>query len=208
MSKPVKITGYRPTPTDVSPFPDKKYALLLCDPPWRFQAYSGKGLQKSPDRHYPTMTPNQIAALPVDSIAADDAILALWVTSPHLEIGMNTIKSWGFSYRSTGFAWVKTTKDGHGFPIGGGFYTRANIELCLIARRGKGLKVLDHGVRQLIVEPRREHSRKPDRVHDDLVSLFGDVPRIELFAREQFEGWDSWGDSTSEFSSTTEVPPL
>lgn len=115
----------------------------------------------------------------------------MWVTMPNLIEGLEVIKSWGFTYKTCGFNWVKTYKSGKPV-IGLGYWTRANAELCLIATKGK-IRRISKNVSQIIMETPREHSRKPDIVRDKIVELVGDLPRIELFARQYADGWDCWG---------------
>ena len=125
---------------------DKKYGVIYADPPWTYKTYSGKGKEKrSAENHYACMRKEDIQALPVQGIAAEDCVLFLWVTMPCLEEGLELIRKWGFTYKTCAFTWVK-------------------------------------------------HSRKPDEVRDRIVELMGDIPRIELFARQQVDGWDCWGD--------------
>ena len=186
------------------PFPNNKYNIIYADPPWKFQSFSDKGKGKSPEKHYDCMSDEDIYNLPVQDIVDYDSILFIWVTYPLLIQGFNTIESWGFQYKTCAFCWVKTNKrysinQSSFFPednfdsfTGLGHWTRANSELCLLATRGKPKRV-SKSVRQLIYEPIREHSRKPDCTRDRIVELVGDLPRIELFARKKYEGWDAWG---------------
>ena len=110
---------------------------------------------------------------------------------PNLIEGTEVLKSWGFKYKTVGFTWVKTNKN-KGYYSGLGFYTNSNCEICLIGRKGK-FNRNSKKVKQLVVDQLREHSRKPDCVRDRIVELCGDLPRIELFARQKVEGWDCWG---------------
>ena len=186
------------------PFPSKKFNIIYADPPWRFLTFSNKGKGKSPENHYDCMSDEDIYNLPVQDIVDHDAILFIWVTYPLIIQGFNTIESWGFQYKTCAFCWVKTNKrysinQSSFFPEdnfdsfqGLGYWTRANSELCLLATKGKPKRV-SKSVRQLIYEPIREHSRKPDCARDRIVELVGDLPRIELFARKKYEGWDAWG---------------
>ena len=105
---------------------------------------------------------------------------------------LELIKYWGFSYSTVGFNWVKTNKNNNDYFVGMGWWTRANQEMCLLAKKGR-IKSQSKSVRRLIVSPRQEHSKKPDEVRDRIVELCGDLPRIELFARQRVEGWDCWG---------------
>lgn len=133
-----------------------------------------------------------ICALPVADLTDKDCALFLWVTFPVLPDAFKVIEAWGYTYKSVAFTWIKTCRKSEGFHVGMGHYTRANAEICLLATKGSPKRV-SKGVRQLIVSPIEEHSKKPDEVRDRIVQLFGDVPRVELFARQNAEGWDSWG---------------
>ena len=144
---------------------------------------------------YPTMVSDDIESLPVGDIAADDAILFLWVMNSELPLALRCIENWGFTYKTIGFVWVKLTKreGSDTFHFGGGNWTRSNPELCLLATRGK-MKRLSASIRKLVVSPIRDHSQKPDEIRDMIVELVGDLPRIELFARRATDGWDAIGD--------------
>lgn len=159
-----------------------KYDIIYADPPWRYTTRSSKGLGKSAEKHYEVMSMEDIDRLPVSEIASDNAVLFMWVTDPLLPRQLLTIERWGFTYKTVGFTWRKLTKHGKDF-IGLGYYTRSNPEMCLIATRGKPLKVDSHSIRQLISHEAREHSRKPDEVYDCIEQLYPDKSYIELFAR-------------------------
>ena len=132
-----------------------------------------------------------IKNLPIQDITDKDCVLFIWVTMPNLIEGIETIKSWGFQYKTCGFTWLKTYKNGN--PVCGlGYWTRSNAELCLLATKGKP-KRINKGVYQAVLDVQREHSRKPDCVRDRIVELMGDLPRIELFARQKTPGWDVFG---------------
>lgn len=169
----------------------KKYNIIYADPPWTYKTWTAKGGHKSASAHYPTMKKEDIQKLPVKELAADDCCLFLWVTMPNLVEGIELIEKWGFKYKTCAFDWVKTYKSGK--PVFGlGYWTRANAELCLLATKGHP-KRINKSVSQIVIERPREHSRKPDCVRDRIVQLLGDLPRIELFARQRVDGWDSWG---------------
>ena len=170
----------------------KKYSCILADPAWEYRVWSKKGAGRSAEHHYPTMSIADICALPVADLADKDCALFLWVTFPLLPDAFKVIEAWGMTYKSVAFAWVKTCRKSDGWHIGMGHYTRANAEICLLATRGSPKRV-SKSVRQLIVSPVEEHSKKPDEARDRIVQLFGDVPRIELFARRRADGWDAWG---------------
>lgn len=172
-----------------------RYRVVLADPPWK---YGDK--QTNRKANYRRMTLREIRQMGVGSIVARDAALLLWATAPLLPEAVSVMGAWGFTYTTVGFVWVKTRKKpkepGEKHPVRGmGHYTRSNAELCLLGIRGRGVRVVSHSVGQVILEPRREHSAKPACVRDRIVQLFGDVPRVELFARGEVpEGWDAWGD--------------
>lgn len=168
----------------------KKYKIIYADPPWRYQDKSCIG---SAENHYPTMKIEDICNLPVNGIADKDAVLFLWVTYPMLAEGLKLIEAWGFKYKTIGFQWLKTNKKNKdSFFFGLGRWTRGNTECCLIATKGKPSRI-SNKVSQLIIEPIQHHSKKPDVTRDKIVELMGDLPRIELFARNKTEGWDVWG---------------
>lgn len=175
------------------------YRLIYADPAWAFDNWSAKGEDRNANQHYPTMTVDEVAALPVGSLASDHCALAMWVTDPLLDRALDVMKHWGFRFTTVLFTWTKEKPSG-AEHIGTGYYTRANPEMCLLGMIGS-VPVLDRGVRQWRHAPVREHSRKPDEFADDLDRLFGDVPRVELFARRRRAGWDSWGNQVDRFEA-------
>lgn len=172
---------------------DKRYSIIYADPPWQFKTYSDKGKGRSAERHYPTMTKTEIQQLPIDRISADDSVLLLWVTAPCLIEGLDLIRAWGFSYKTVAFTWVKQNKKSDSFFTGMGYYTRSNAEFCLLATKGKVLERKSHSVSSVLCTHIERHSKKPDEARERIVTLFGDIPRIELFARQHSDGWDCWG---------------
>lgn len=185
------------------PFPDKKYKIIYADPPWEYGNYSNMGdpvkckrlgiQPKFKITPYSGMNIEQIKALPVSDISDDDSVLLMWITWPCLLWAEPVMKAWGFEYRTLAFNWVKKNKNGVGWFFGLGNYTRANSEICLLGRRGKGCKVINKKVEQILDSPLTEHSEKPNEARLRIVKLFGDLPRIELFARSKIHGWDVWG---------------
>ena len=173
-------------------FPDKKYNIIYADPAWNYETWS-EGASRNVKGKYKTMSMKEIWDLPVKDICEKDCILFIWVTYPKLIDCMETIKKWGFTYKTCGFSWIKKNKKSDSLFLGMGYWTRANNEICLLATKGKPKKI-SSSVRQVVLDPIREHSRKPDCVRNRIVELLGDLPRIELFARQKVEGWDSWGD--------------
>ena len=171
---------------------DKKYNIIYADPPWNFATWSRKS-HKHVSKHYSTMTIEEIMRLPVNELADDNAVLFIWVTFPNLPHVLKVIEAWGFKYKTIGFTWIKQNKKSNSLFWGMGYYTRSNAEVCLLATKGKPLPRLSHSVHSAIVSKVEEHSKKPDEVRDRIVELFGDIPRIELFARQCVDGWDAWG---------------
>lgn len=193
--------------------PRGHFRAIYADPPWHFQTYNEAGRQRSPDWkpfkgspsiHYDTMSAEAIRALPVADLAADDSCLFLWICWPLLSEALELITAWGFTYKTCAFSWTKAHagqiemfRDDADVQVGMGYWTRSNSEVCLLATRGKPRR-LNADVRQAIIEPRREHSRKPDCVPARIERLVGG-PYLELFARTQRPGWTVWGNETDKF---------
>lgn len=182
------------------------YGMIVADPPWQFRTRSTKGEGRSAVQHYPVMKLDALMRLPVATLAASDSWLGLWVPGPHLPQGLRLIEAWGYIYSGIGWCWVKTNPrapvlfwDARSFHTGLGFTTRKNVELCLLARRGHPKRV-SKAVRELIIAPRREHSRKPTEFYDR-VRAFARGPYLELFARELRPGFESWGNETTKFNT-------
>jgi N6-adenosine-specific RNA methylase IME4 len=198
--------------------PRAHYGAILADPPWRFATWNkatavtrraGHGTNVCASVHYNTMAIEDIAALPVADLAANDCCLFMWISWPMLPDAMKLISAWGFEYKTCGFDWMKAhagqldmLRDDNDVLMGMGYWTRANSEPCLLATRGKP-KRLSAAVRQGIIEPRREHSRKPDCVHGRIQKLVAG-PYLELFARAPRAGWDVWGNQTDKFAEAAE----
>ena len=167
------------------------YSIIYADPPWSYRDKALAG-NRGASCKYDVMSINDIKSLPVNNISEKDCVLFMWVTMPKLDECLGVIDSWGFVYKTCAFTWVKTNKKSGTPFMGMGSWTRANAELCLIATKGKP-KRINASVRQIQTYPIREHSRKPDEIRDEIVKLCGDLPRIELFARQRHDGWDCWG---------------
>ena len=176
------------------PFPNKKYQIILADPPW---AYSDKGCNGAAEAHYTSMKIKDICALPVGDLAAKNCVLFMWATYPMLREALQTIEAWGFTYKSIAFQWLKLNRSNPGFFYGLGRWTRGNTEPCLLAVKGKPTRA-SNSVSQLIFSPVQHHSKKPDETRDRIIQLMGGAsPRIELFARETVDGWDAWGNEVN-----------
>ena len=174
------------------PFPNKRYNIIYADPPW---SYKDKALvgNRGACCKYNVMQESNISKLPIRDISADSSILFMWVTMPKLNECFDVINSWGFNYKTVAFTWIKKNKVSSSLFWGMGSWTRANAELCLLATRGKP-KRISAGVHSVIISKIEAHSKKPEEARKRIVELVGDLPRIELFARQKHEGWDSWGD--------------
>lgn len=182
------------------------YRVLLVDPPWRFETWNkataiprGRpraGTNVAADVHYRTMEIGEIMALPIGELAAPDSALFLWGVWPLMPEAFDIVRHWGFEYKTCAFNWLKITQNNEA-AMGQGYWTRANSELCLLATRGKP-KRLAADVRQGILEPRREHSRKPDCVRHRIERLVNG-PRADLFSRQDRNGWDCYGDQINQF---------
>lgn len=169
----------------------RRYKIILADPPWAYTDKAAAG-KRGASFKYSVMSLPDIKALDVQSIAADDCALFLWTTWPFMAEALEVITAWGFKYRTIGFLWAKTNKSGHGLFWGMGNWTRSNSEPCLLAVRGKPER-LSASVHSVVLAPVQGHSKKPKHVHRRIVTLLGDQPRIELFARDRYAGWDIWG---------------
>ncbi len=173
----------------------KKYKIILCDPPWSFNSKkAGGNMTSGALAKYPTMTMTELKALDVESLCEDDCILVMWWVGSQPQEALNLVKAWGFTIKNmNGFVWNKLTKNHKPF-FGMGFYTRAGSESALIAIKGKASNLVDnHGVRAVRSAVVGRHSAKPGGFRDDIVTMCGDVPRLEMFAREAVSGWDAFG---------------
>lgn len=202
-------------------FVDEKFKaeIIYADPAWKFVTYSKKGMGKSPDNHYKTMTLNEIKGLPINTIAAENCVCFLWVVDNLLDEGIKVLESWGFTFKTVAFTWAKhgkkvkipigkkptkiqrirTIEFNRKWHFGMGYWTRANPEMCLLGTKGHP-KRDKRNVRQLVISSVREHSRKPDRIKNDIVNLCGDISRIELFSRTKTPGWSAWGDELGKYT--------
>lgn len=188
----------------------KHYACVVADVPWAYQAYSDKGKARAPERHYGTMSLEDIRTLPVIDYVADDSFLEFWITGPFLAIGAHVpiMMHWGYEPVSIQHVWLKPVSSrymqGHFFlddpriwKMGMGKTSRQNAEFVVLGRRGDP-KRLSAGVRQEIIEPAREHSRKPDKFFQR-VEDFCAGPRLELFGRQKRPGWTVRGNEIGKF---------
>lgn len=191
----------------------RHYRAILADPPWSFRSYAACVNPESGrhvERHYQTMTLEAIKALPIKDLAHPDGChLFLWTTGPSLPFAFDVIKAWGFRYSTIGFNWIKLKRSFNPDQLrvlpmiaadlhtGLGFTTRKNSEPCLLARRGNARRIAKD-VREIILAPVREHSRKPDEVHER-IERYCEGPYLELFARQRRKGWTCRGDQVDRF---------
>ena len=167
---------------------NKKYKIIYADPAWKYFESGNRNQSK----HYTSMSIEDIKQLKVSELADEDCILFLWVTFPILKESFEVMESWGFRYATCGFNWIKRNKISDDWFFGLGQWTRSNSELCLIGVKGHPIR-FSANVSQIIDTHMEGHSIKPSIVRNKIVELCGDLPRIELFAREKVDGWDSWG---------------
>jgi N6-adenosine-specific RNA methylase IME4 len=168
---------------------DQKFPIIYADPPWRYE-HPPMGGNRVIENHYPTMTLAEICALPVLDLATDDAVLFMWATAPKLAECFEVLNAWGFEYRTCA-VWVKD-------KIGMGFYVRNQHELLLIAKRGDPPMPAE-GDRSpsVIMAARTEHSEKPVEFYELIERMYPELPKIELFARDEREGWQRWGNQAN-----------
>lgn len=192
--------------------PDHQFRAIISDPPWSFKTYTDEVSNRDPRNHYKTMSFAEILALPVSAVAAADAHLFLWTTGPMLNKAFKVIDAWGFRYSGIAFTWVKlkrsclTLTRESDFHVGMGYTTRKNTEICLLARRGNARRRA-RDVRELIISPRRQHSRKPDEIYGR-VERYCDGPYLELFARASRPGWTTWGNECTKFDQLDKPQPI
>jgi N6-adenosine-specific RNA methylase IME4 len=194
--------------------PRRYFRAIAADPPQRFKPYTALqstnwDSRRDVERHYPTMSIEEIATLPVQDLAHPDGChLFLWVTGPNLMRAGEIIGGWGFKYSAVAFVWIKlrrglvqtpllfSERDLH---VGLGLTTRHNAEICLLARRGNARR-LAKDVREIIVAPVRQHSRKPDEIFTR-IEQYCAGPYLELFAREERPKWCAWGNEVSRYNA-------
>jgi N6-adenosine-specific RNA methylase IME4 len=192
------------------------YGAILADPPWDWRSWRrAKGMTDAPltsrdvSYHYNVMDSGDIGSLPVSDLAGENCVLFMWVTWPLLPQALTVVDQWGFDYKTCAFDWMKANNTQPSFfeeevpaQVGMGYWTRSNTEPCLLATRGKP-KRINADVRQGIIAPRRQHSRKPDGVHARIERLVAG-PYLELFARQRRPNWDVWGNQTDKFAEAAE----
>lgn len=191
------------------PFPNKKYQIIYADPPYRFSQgihcrkdfVNNHNVKEELHIHYKTMSDNEIINMPLKEISGKQCVLFLWTTDAHLEVAIKAINNWGFKYKTVAFVWSKKRNGNQALIIGK--WNIKSCEICLLATKGTAHKLVKNfKVRQLVEAERGKHSQKPREVRNRINEMFGDLPRIELFARppkdllfedESYKGWDVWG---------------
>jgi N6-adenosine-specific RNA methylase IME4 len=184
----------------------KKYNIIYADPPW---SYDDKALQRGgAERHYRTMGIDEMKQIPVKSIADDDCCLFMWATFPKLQEALDLIDAWGFKFKTCAFVWIKTNKrtsinqtsflphESFDSFWGMGRWTRSNAEICLLGVSGEP-KRINADVHLIIYSPIDKHSKKPIETRDRIIRLVGDLPRLEMFARQAPIGWDVYGNQVN-----------
>jgi N6-adenosine-specific RNA methylase IME4 len=195
-----------------------KFSLLYLDPPWKYNSRANHKtrFRGGAEGHYPLMTMQEIEALDIPSLAEKNCVLAMWSTFPYIDKQIQLFEHWGFRYRTVLLNWTKLNPRGWAYPeqdpdyeptktyvlytdglyhsvfFGVGYYSKSNPEVCLLGIKGR-VNVVSDSVSNTILAPRREHSQKPDEAYERIERLFGDVPRLELFARQTRPGWVAAG---------------
>jgi N6-adenosine-specific RNA methylase IME4 len=177
--------------------PNIQAGAIVADPPLPFATWSRIGEGRSPQHHYACLTFGQLAGIPLPNAAATDCFLFLWVPLRSVFLVEPLMRAWGFAFSGAAFAWAKQNRSGVGWFMGGGYGTRHNVEICWLGRRGSPRRK-SAGVRELIIAPVRQHSRKPDEIYRRVEAL-SDGPYLELFARQQWPGWVCVGDELGKY---------
>jgi len=192
-----------------------KYDLIEIDPPWFYNSREGaygfsKGQTKfggGAAKHYPLMKDKELLDFKdtINELASDNCIMFMWATMPRLDFAIELMKSWGFKCKTTAFVWIKINKDGS-YRINPGYYSGSNSEIVLLGIKGKNggkFKPSQKLISQIIAEPIREHSRKPDEVYRRIGLMYPELKKISVFAREGRTGFDSFGNEVNKFDSAT-----
>jgi N6-adenosine-specific RNA methylase IME4 len=184
--------------TETPAFPEGKFQIICADPPWAYLWGTGKdGGNFAPEKHYPTMSTDEICNLPVRRLRDKNCALALWATGPCLPDAFKVMDSWGFRFKTVLFVWVKTNPKAGTIVCGPGSYTRSACEYVLLGMRGHVKRQDTAPISQVVLAPRSVHSRKPEVVQDSIERLFPGGSRLELFARRQRAGWTTWGNQVA-----------
>lgn len=181
--------------------PDKKYDVILMDPPWSY--YGQQDKMGAAAKFYPTMSDDDLKDMDIRSILNPKSVVFMWATSPRLDFAIDLLRHWDLNYRGVAFTWVKTKKDGL-TPIGAQgvrpSVVKPTTEFVIVASpvlKGRPLPVADEGVRHVVLAAKMEHSRKPDEIHRRIERLYPDAAKLEMFARRPMGGWDIWGNEVN-----------
>ena len=185
--------------SSVIDLPNKKYNIIYADPPWHYGSKSavnnttGSAIKPLSD-HYSTVSLQELKNMPIKSMTKDDSACFMWVTDSHIDEALEVLRSWGFAYKTIAFNWIKTTSKGN-YCKNVAPWKMKSSEICLLGIKGRMTKYKQaNNIESLVIAQRTQHSQKPNEVRKRIVDLFGDLPRIELFARQKTDGWDVWGD--------------
>jgi len=188
-----------------SGLPDGRFDVALVDPPWSY--FGDQAKDGAAAKFYGTLTDEEIHALPVRALLSDRSVAFVWATAPRLDAALDAIRAWGLHYRGVAFVWVKTTREGK--PIGARGVRPSIVKptcefvlACSTVRKGRPLPVADESVANTVLAPTREHSRKPDEVHERIEALYPNATKVELFARRPRQGWQVWGDQINQTDTT------
>lgn len=188
--------------------PHRHFGLIAADPPWDFKSNSKAKPGRNARRHYDCMSLEEIAGLPVEAYAADDCLLAMWITGPLLVLGAHIpiMLAWGFRPTAMGFTWIKLNgNSSRNFFTqsdvfrGGGFTTRKNAEFVVFGKRGRSVRE-NAGIGEVIISAIREHSRKPEEFYKRM-EQYTSRPRLELFGRQERPGWAVRGNQVKKFTT-------
>jgi N6-adenosine-specific RNA methylase IME4 len=180
--------------SDACRLPRGPFGCILADPPWAFRTYNnrtGTTPHRGAEDHYPVASFEDMAAIPVGSVAAPDCALFMWVIDSHLDEALRLGEAWGFAFKTCAFVWFKSRNEGVVPKVGMGYWTRKQTEQCWLFTRGKPARI-GKGVEQAIFCRRGQHSAKPDEQYERIESLVGG-PYLELFSRLSRPGWFAWG---------------
>jgi N6-adenosine-specific RNA methylase IME4 len=183
--------------------PEGKWDVIVADPPWSYTGAQDKWGAAA--KFYDTMSDVELRELAVKDMMHKQSVLFMWATSPRMDAAIDLMRHWGLTYRGVSFVWVKTRQDGV-TPIGAQgvrpTIVKPTVEFVLagtVCKTGRPLKLADEGVANVVLAPKREHSRKPDEVNRRIDRLYPDASKIELFARSKWPNWDAWGNQVGLF---------
>jgi N6-adenosine-specific RNA methylase IME4 len=193
---------------DVGPYaelPEQRFDVAIIDPPWSY--FGDQTKDGAAAKFYDTLTDEEIRMLPVRQILKDKGVAFVWATSPRLDAALDAIRAWGLHYRGVAFVWVKTNRQG--IPIGARGVRPSIVKptcefvlACSTVRKGRPLPLADESIPNTVLAPTREHSVKPDAVHERIEAMYPYATKVELFARRPRQGWQVWGDQINQTVTT------